>query len=30
MISNIQCDEGEHLIDGQAVDGEHLIGLYKP
>lgn len=24
------CDNGRHFLNGQADDGEHLIGLYKP
>ena len=23
------CDNGRHSLDGQADDGEHLIGIYK-
>lgn len=23
------CAEGEHYLDGQADDGEHLVGLYR-
>lgn len=24
-----ECDEGEHCLQGQADDGEHLVGIYK-
>lgn len=24
----VDCAEGKHYLDGQADDGEHLIGLY--
>lgn len=24
-----ECDEGRHYIDGQADDGEHLVGIYS-
>lgn len=25
----IKCKSGHHYLDGQADDGEHLIGIYK-
>lgn len=24
------CSEGHHYLDGQADDGEHCVGVYKP
>lgn len=23
------CKEGRHMLDGQADDGEHLVGVYR-
>lgn len=23
------CDDGRHFLDGQADDGEHLVGVYR-
>ena len=25
----VRCAKGKHALDGQADDGEHLIGLYR-
>lgn len=24
-----ECEDGNHRLDGQADDGEHLIGIYR-
>lgn len=25
----IECDQGQHYLDGQTDDGEHLVGMYS-